>query len=122
MNIAVKVFAYLILVLIAWLWMKTVPAGKRTRWILILLIVLPTLILHLLGIVGEEQAMALLISAAVSAIASFILTRALQLPWWRRILFALGQALLVVFGMTIVSIVLMVLTVMFYKVQSTVLA
>jgi len=122
MSILVKVLAYLLFILLAWLWAKTIPAKKMRRWLLILLVLIPTLVLDILGIRGDEQAMALIISAIVSAIASYVITKALELPWWRRLLFTLGQALIATFGMTVVTIVLMMLTVIFFKAKSAVIA
>jgi peptidoglycan/LPS O-acetylase OafA/YrhL len=122
MSILVKVFAYLLFLLIAWLWLKTIPATKKHRWILILLALIPSILMDLFAIHGNKQVMWLVAGAIVSAVVSFIFTKALQLPWWRRILFALGHALIVVFGMTVVTIVMMVLTVLFFQAKSAVIA
>lgn len=122
MSILVKVLSYVLLWLLAWLWLKTIPANRTRRWILILLILLPTLVMDLIGLRGDEQAMGLIVSAVVSAIVSLVFTRALQLPWWRSLLFTIGQALLVVFGMTIVTLVMMVLTLVLFKAKSAVIA
>lgn len=122
MSIFVKVLAYGLFLLLAWLWAKTVPAKKMRRWLLILLVMTPTIVVGILGIPSDEQAMALIISAIVSAIASYVVTKALELPWWRRLLFTLGQALLAVYGFTVATIVLAMLAVLLFKVKSAVIA
>lgn len=120
MSILVKVLAYLLFLLIAWLWLKTIPATKKHRWILILLALIPSLLMDLFAIHGNKQVMWLVAGAIVSAIVSILFTKALQLPWWRRILFALGHAVIVVFGMTVVTLVMMVLTIFLFKAKSVI--
>ena len=122
MSILVKTLTYLLLLLMVWLWLKTIRIDKKRRWILILLVLIPSLVMELLSIYGDKQVMWLVAGAIVSAIISWIFTKALQLPWWRKLLFTVGHALLVVFGMTIATLVLMLLTVWFFKAKTAVIA
>ena len=122
MNILVKVLAYFILLSMAWLWLKTIRIEKKRRWFLILLVLIPSLVMELLSITADTQAIGLITAAVVSAIISYVFTKALQLPWWRRILFALGHGLLVVFGMTVATLLLMVITLLFFKAKTAVIA